>query len=438
MPLFIDRRLNPKDKSLSNRQRFLKRCRAQIKEAVDQAVRERCVTDADRGETITIPAKRIHEPKFRHADTGGIREKVYTGNSDFVAGDRIDKPLAGSGKGKAGKEGSDHGETEDSFRFYISREEFLDLFFEGLELPDLQKKCLKKVYSEKLHRSGYSIAGTPANINLLRTMRNSMGRRIALKRPKQEEVLEIQRKIFELEKVSDPTKAQRRLLKKLHAKAEQLSRKRKVVAYVDPLDVRYNYFVPKPEPSTNAVMFCLMDTSASMGEREKDLAKRFFVLLHLFLRRRYKKIDVVFIRHTHESKEVDEETFFYSTDSGGTVVSTALQEMEQIILDRYPASEWNIYAAQASDGENFSDDSPKCEEILNQVIMPRCQYYAYIEILDEREAVFLTDHDSGSELWRSYRQVYGLWPHFEMKRIFKPSDIYPVFRELFTKKTEAA
>jgi uncharacterized sporulation protein YeaH/YhbH (DUF444 family) len=436
MPVFIDRRLNPKGKSLSNRQRFLKRCRAQVKEAVDQVIRERGVADADRGETITIPAKRIHEPKFKHADTGGIRENVYTGNSDFIVGDRIDKQIAGGGKG--GKEGSNHGQTEDSFRFHISREEFLDLFFEGLELPDLLKKNLKKVYSEKLRRSGYSVAGTPANINLLRTMRNSMGRRLALKRPKQEEVQEILRKIFELEKVSNPTKAQLSRLKKLHAKVEEMGRKRKVIAYVDPLDVRYNYFVPKPEPSINAVMFCLMDTSASMGQREKDLAKRFFVLLHLFLMRQYQKIDVVFIRHTHESREVDEETFFYSTDSGGTIVSTALQKMEEVILDRYPVSEWNIYAAQASDGENFPGDAMNCEELLSQVLMPLCQYYAYIEILDEREAEIWKDHESGTELWRIYRQVYRQWPNFEMKRIFKPGDIYPVFRELFAKKTEAA
>ncbi len=438
MPLFIDRRLNPKNKSLGNRQRFLKRCRAQIKQAVDQAVREGGVADAVRGETITIPTKGIHEPKFRHADTGGIREQVYTGNSDFVVGDRIDKPLAGGGEGGTGKEGSDQGEIEDSFRFYISRDEFLDLFFEDVELPDLVKKSLKEVYSEKLRRSGYSVGGTPANINLLRTMRNSMGRRLALKRTKQEEVLEIQRKIFELEKVSNPTMEQRGRLKQFHAMAEELSRKRKVVAYVDPLDLRYNYFVPKPEPSTKAVMFCLMDTSASMGEREKDLAKRFFVLLHLFLRRRYRKIELVFIRHTHLSKEVDEETFFYSTDSGGTVVSTALLEMEQIIQERYPAAEWNIYAAQASDGENYSGDSQMCEELLNDIIMPLCQYYAYIEILDEREADILKDHENGVELWRSYRRVYGHWPNFEMKRIFKPSDIYPVFRELFARKAEAA
>ena len=133
-----------------------------------------------------------------------------------------------------------------------------------------------------------------------------------------------------------------------------LQRRRKVIAYIDPVDIRFNRFEPQPLPNANAVMFCLMDVSGSMGEREKDLAKRFFVLLHLFLKRRYERTDIVFIRHTHEAQEVDEETFFYSTQSGGTVVSTALEEMRRIIEERYPSREWNIYAAQASDGDNFA------------------------------------------------------------------------------------
>lgn len=438
MSLFIDRRLNPKDKSLGNRQRFFKRCREQIKEAVNQTIQGRGVTDAINGETVTIPTKGISEPKFRHAAKGGIRERVLPGNKEFVPGDKIKKPPEGGGEGESGKEGSDDGEAEDSFRFYISREEFLDLFFENLELPDLLKKDLKQVYEDKLHRAGFSVTGTTSNINFLRTMRNSMGRRLALKRPKQAELVELKKQIFDLEKISSPTKSQRNELKNLHISAEEISRKRRVVAYVDPLDVRYNYFQPRPEPCTNAVMFCLMDTSASMGEREKDLAKRFFMLLHLFLRRQYEKIEVVFIRHTHVSKEVDEETFFYSTESGGTVVSSALVEMQKVVEERFPVNAWNIYVAQASDGENFSGDSSKCENLLNSTILPMCQYYAYIEILDEREESILHDHEKGAELWRAYKNVKDAQENFEMKRIFKASDIYPVFQELFTKRSEVA
>ena len=220
----------------------------------------------------------------------------------------------------------------------------------------------------------------------------------------------------------------------LHELLEDLLRRQKVISYIDPLDVRYNYFEMRPEPRERAVMFCLMDVSASMGEREKDLAKRFFVLLHLFLSRRYKSVDLVFVRHTHNAKEVDEETFFYARETGGTVVSTALVEARQIIEDRYPASEWNIYIAQASDGENYSGDSKKCVQILNEELMKDCQYFAYVEIVDEAEAEFLNSEENGIELWREYRRVASRWPNFAMKRIARPGDIYPVFRELFAKK----
>ncbi|HMB46814.1 MAG TPA: YeaH/YhbH family protein, partial [Afifellaceae bacterium] len=425
MPHFIDRRLNPKDRNLGNRRRFLRRVRSYVKKAVDGAVRNRSLNDIDRGETVTIPTDGIAEPLFRHAPGGGRREHVTTGNKDYRTGDRIDKPPAGAGGG--GKEGSDEGEGEDDFFFALSREEFLEIFFEDLELPDLVKQSLKEMKSERRHRAGYSVSGSPSNINVGRTMRHALGRRLALKRPKSTETKALQARIAELENVSEPTLDQRAELKGLREGLEIMLRRQRVIAYIDPLDVRYNYFQERPEPNANAVMFCLMDVSASMGEREKDLAKRFFVLLHLFLGRRYDRIDLVFVRHTHNAKEVDEDTFFHSRESGGTVVSTALIEMKRIIDARYPASEWNIYAAQASDGENFSGDSEKCAGLLNEEIMKLCQYFAYVEIVDEKEAALFHSEDSGMELWRAYRRVGERWPQFAMKRISKPGDIYPVF-----------
>jgi uncharacterized sporulation protein YeaH/YhbH (DUF444 family) len=220
-------------------------------------------------------------------------------------------------------------------------------------------------------------------------------------------------------------------LEALYEELEVLRQRQKVVGYIDPVDVRYRQRQPVPKPNTKAVMFCLMDVSGSMGEREKDLAKRFFVLLHLFLKRRYEHIDVVFIRHTHEAQEVDEETFFYSGQSGGTVVATALTKMMEVVHDRYPTDAWNIYAAQASDGENFSGDSKTCSTLLAEQVIPVCQYYAYVEILDEREFELFGNPEAGAALWRSYREVAAEKKNFAMKRVTKPGDIYPVFRELF-------
>jgi len=432
MAHFVDRRLNPKNKSLGNRRRFIERVRAHVKKAVDDSVRERAVADVDRSKKVSVPADGISEPTFHHARAGGKREQVLTGNKAFRAGDRIDKPPAG--RGGRGAKGSDSGEGDDAFAFVLSREEFLDIFFEDLELPDLVKRTLKEITALKPKRAGLSVTGAPANINVPRTMRNALGRRIALKRPKDTEVDDLKERVFALEAVSEPTAEQRAELKELQDLLEDAVRRQKSVPYIDPLDVRFNYFEQHPEPNANAVMFCLMDVSASMGERKKDLAKRFFVLLHLFLSRRYDKVELVFVRHTHNASEVDEDTFFYSRETGGTVVSTALREMQRIVAARYPPSEWNLYAAQASDGENFSGDSANCVQLLNEELMKLCQYFAYVEIIAEEEARFLKSEANGTELWLAYRSVAREWPNFAMKRIACPSDIYPVFRELFAKK----
>ena len=426
---FIDRRWNPKDKSLGNRQRFLRRAREQVKEAVDRAARQRGVADAGRGGSVSIPARGIAEPHLRRSGESGRHERVLPGNREFEAGDTLPKPSGGAGG--RGREGSDSGEGDDDFTFDLSREEFLDLLFDDLELPDLVKTSLKEVRAWKPQRAGYSTQGTANNLNVLRTMRNSLGRRMALRRPGSAAVEAVKREIFELEAKSSPTPEERRRLAELREELAGMLGKRRSVPYIDPLDVRYNRFEQRPQPNTKAVMFCLMDVSGSMGAREKDLAKRFFVLLHLFLQRRYDRIDIVFIRHTHEASEVDEETFFYSRETGGTVVSTALNEMLRVLDDRYAGSDWNVYAAQASDGENYAGDSERCAALLQEQIMPRVQYYAYVEILDQREMEIFRDVRVGAALWRSYRSVQDDWANFAMKRIAQPQDIYPVFRELF-------
>ncbi|MGN6537427.1 MAG: YeaH/YhbH family protein [Mesorhizobium sp.] len=431
MPIFIDRRLNPKDKSLGNRQRFIRRARNELKRSIREQVRSGKIADVDAEHTLSMPANGTSEPSFSDARDSGQRRHVLPGNKHFAPGDRLPRPapgMPGSGPGLK--------EMEDDFRFVLSREEVLDLFFEDLELPDLVKVNLKEILAFKPRRAGFTATGSPTSINVGRTMRNSHGRRIALKRPKLEELDAIAREIAALEK-GTPSVAVRERITALKAELERLERRRRLIAYVDPVDIRYNRFDAQPVPNANAVMFCLMDVSGSMGEREKDMAKRFFVLLHLFLKRRYDATEIVFIRHTHQAQEVDEETFFYSTQSGGTVVSTALEEMRRIIGERYPSSEWNIYAAQASDGDNFATDSERCIALLDGEIMRLCQYFAYVEIIDERESHIFGSTENGTSLWHAYEAVSAQWPNFQMSRIATPADIYPVFRQLFTRQPDA-
>jgi len=432
MPIFIDRRLNPKDKSLGNRQRFLRRAREDLKRSIRDGIRSGKISDADSAQAVVLPKKGTDEPRFKEAKNTGRREHILPGNKHFSPGDRLPKPSGGAGMTSS----PSTDESEDDFRFVLSREEVLDLFFEDLELPDMVKLNLKEILAFRPRRAGFAATGSPTNINVGRTMRNSLGRRIALKRPKRQDIDAICREVAELE-AGPQTLIIRERIAALKTEIERMKRRQRLIAYVDPVDIRFNRFEARPVPNANAVMFCLMDVSGSMGEREKDLAKRFFVLLHLFLKRRYDRTEIVFIRHTHEAQEVDEETFFYSTQSGGTVVSTALEKMHQIVSERYPSSEWNIYAAQASDGDNVVADSQRCIALLDQEIMRLCQYYAYVEIIDERERHIFGTTENGTSLWQAYSLVNEKWPNFQMTRIAEATDIYPVFRQLFTKQVKA-
>lgn len=436
---FIDRRANPKGKSHGNRQRFLRRARENIKERVDRSVRDKSIRDGGgapaEGEQVTIPARGLKEPRFFHGAQGGNRNYVLPGNKDFVVGDTIPKPKGGAGQGAG--EASDEGEGEDEFSFTLTRDEYLEILFDGLELPDLVEKSTVETETVGTRRAGLTTAGTPNNLNLVRTMRNSLGRRIALRRPSAQAEADLRAEITALEQIEPRAPAQEELLAELKARLEALQRKRKVVGYIDPIDLRFDTHVPEKIRKSRAVVFCLMDVSGSMQEREKDLGKRFFLLLHLFLSRCYEHTELVFVRHTHHAQEVDEDAFFHARETGGTIVSTALDKMREIIADRYSPQDWNIYGAQVSDGENFGNDSRRCKELLLEDLLPVCQYYAYMEIVEESAEHLLHDPEAGDDLWQNYRAVKALSPHFEMQRVAHPAHIYPIFREFFLPRVQA-
>lgn len=425
----LDRRLNPQGRSLPNRQRFLRRARALVQDAVRDASAKRDIRGADEGGEVSIPLHGIREPSFHHG-SGGVRDHVLPGNKEYREGDEIARPEGGQG---GGSEGSPDGAGEDQFRFMLTREEFLDLFLDDLELPDLAKRRLVEGDDPAWQRAGFQAAGSPSNLALARTMRNSLSRRIALRRPKPEEVAELEAAIARAE-------AEGRVeeLPALRAELERQLRRTQRVPWIDPIDVRYRRFEPVPRPVARAVMFCLMDVSGSMTEDMKDLAKRFYTLLYLFLRRRYKHVEIVFIRHTHEAAEVDEETFFYSRETGGTLVSTALEEMRKVVADRFPPAEWNIYAAQASDGDNAAGDSQKTARLLVDTILPACQYYAYIEVGRDGESGMPGFPRGPTDLWRTYDALINAGAPMAMKKVRHRRDIFPVFRELFAKRAATA
>src|SRR3954464_5672638 len=424
----VDRRLNPGGKSLANRQRFLRRAKALVRRAVRDGAKERQIKDIEQGGEVSIPLDGVREPRFHRTSSGGMRDHVLPGNKEFIEGDTLPRPPRGGGG--RGSEGGLDGGGEDDFRFVLSREEFLDLFLDDLELPDLAKRRLASTESPVWRRAGYTVSGSPANLALTRTLRHSLSRRIALRRPKPDDVLRLSEAIEAAEaEGDDPVR--------LEAMRDELARlldRGRRVPYIDPIDIRYRRYEAFPRPVAQAVMFCLMDVSGSMTEHMKDLAKRFYALLYIFLKRRYRHVDIVFIRHTQAGEEVDEDAFFHSAETGGTVVSTALEEMARIVKQRYRPEDWNIYAAQASDGDNTPSDNAKTVALLTDVILPACQYFAYLEVGRDEDSLPAGLHAHPTDLWRAYEQMPEAGPRFAMRKVRHRRDIYPVFREFFRRR----
>lgn len=424
----VDRRPNPKGKILSDRQRFLQRAREQVRKAVSDSIASRKVADIGSREArdqVKVTGASTAEPFLRHGP-GRQQDMVVPGNEKFVPGDRIQ---TGGGKGEKGGRASDSGGGEDSFEFALTRAEFLDIFFGDLELPDLVKREMGDVSEPKPRRAGISVSGAPTALNLTRTMRNSMGRRVALRRPGAAAIEALTEALQRAEASGDDA-----AIAEARAALEAAQRRSITVPFIDPIDIRYNRFESVPSPRSQAVMFCLMDVSGSMTEHMKDLAKRFFMLLHLFLERKYEKVAVVFIRHTEKAQEVDEDTFFRGRETGGTVVSTALEEMLRVQGERFPVSEWNIYAAQASDGDNFGTDNQRTVALMRDAILPMVQYFAYIET---RDAMGMMRE---SDLWGAYREITaeGVGKRLAKRQVSHAAEIWGVFADLFRRQSATA
>ena len=428
MHFILDRR-STKGSSSENRQKFLRRVRHIIRDSMEDSFKNKSIHDIGKdGQDIVIDTKKVgkslEEPHFNY-DFGGDEKWVMPGNEEFSQGDQIDKPKGG-GQGKGGKKASDSQEkSEDPFILHITQEEFLHFLFEDLELPDLVKKDLKNVDDFRMKNAGYSTSGPPSRLSVVRSMKQSLMRRMALQSPLR---AELENKTDSL--TDAPTNPL--LIEEIETLKQRISN----VPYIDEIDLRFR--TPKKEhfPATSATMMCIMDNSGSMGEREKTLSRKFFYLLYLFLTKKYKKVELVFIHHTTDAREVTEEEFFSMRESGGTLVSSAMQLTSDIIKERN-LSRTNLYICQCSDGDNMSmTDNDKCVDLLNSHILPATQYYSYIQIQPEHGSASLHNTDSSS-LWEAYRE--GLpKQHFAQQLIFDDKDIYKVFRKLFEKKTKAA
>jgi uncharacterized sporulation protein YeaH/YhbH (DUF444 family) len=394
----------------------LRRAKALVQGAVKKSSQDRDIREILEGGEVSIPLDGMNEPRFHRE--GGTRDMVLPGNKKFVEGDML--PRSGEGRGRAS--GAGVGDSEDAFRFVLSRDEFVDLFLDDLELPDLAKRKLAEAESEGLRRAGYATSGSPANISVSRTVRLAMARRVALRRPRPESIAQREAELADCDEARRP---------ELTAELAALKAKFRRIPFIDPIDIRYRRFETVPKPVAQAVMFCLMDVSGSMSEHMKDLAKRFYMLLYVFLTRRYRHVAIVFIRHTDRAEEVDEDTFFHGPASGGTMVSSALQAMHDIVRSRFRPADWNIYAAQASDGDNSYADGEIAGRLLTEKILPVSQFFAYLEVA---EAGGGTSGMPDSSLWTLYQRLRAEAAPLSMRKVSDRSQIFPVFHDLFHRR----
>lgn len=410
----IDRRLNGRHKSLPNRERFIRRYKDQLKRAISDTAANGTLSDIAKDGSVRVPIKDTAEPQYVYGE-GGDREYVVPGNQDFVPGDLIPRPRKG-GQGEGGRDAGE-GSGEDNFTFVLSREEFLNLYFDDLELPELLRRELAETRDTRPQRAGFTKEGAPTQLAVVRTMKAALARRIALSEPDEEE----RALLAELEHTLNPFRAA-----ELSALIAEKAAQRANVPMLDDVDLRFRNSVQVPQPATNAVMFCVMDVSASMDEHHKDLAKRFFTLLYLFLTKKYHQVELVFIRHTDEAEEVSETEFFHGRKSGGTLVYKALELVNQVIDQRYPASAWNVYLAQASDGDAMNVDALKCQDVLTKALFRKLRYMAYIEVVEGARRK--------SPLLQTYEQLAASHPALGVRQVSQRNELYPAFRSLFEKK----
>lgn len=438
----IDRRKNDTGKSSVNRRKFIERFKGVVKDSVRDLVRDTNIKDlaSGGGKKIKIPARNMEEPHFRH-DGSGSNSIVRPGNEKYVPGDRIKRPPKG-GPGSPGSKGSEDGDGEDSFSFHLTKDEFLDLFFDNCELPDLVKQSLALVDQEIIQRAGFTNEGAPSSMNIMRSMRGAKGRRSGLRALKNKKLktLLVQEADLILEisirqANNQDFSLEQDKLKKVQEEIEVIKKRIKAIPFIDPIDLKYNNWDRIKQPTMQAVIVCVMDVSGSMYERHKELAKTFYLLLYLFLMKNYDHIAIEYIQYHSRAKRVDENEFYYGRESGGTVTSTGLELAYETIMEDYPPASWNIYLAHASDGDNFGRDNILVEDIIINKLLPILQYYAYIQINPDEDSDWRPSPKADPDnLWNVMGKIAETKPNMDAAMINSEPDVYPVFIKLFERK----
>ncbi|HEX2225784.1 MAG TPA: sporulation protein YhbH [Candidatus Binatia bacterium] len=369
------------DRSAGDRLRHRQKIREAVRNNIADIVAEESIIGKDNNRIVKVPIRGIKEYRF-----------VYGENAPGVGqgGDGQPQPGQVIGKGKDQSAGHQAGDTPgtDYYETEVTLDELIEVMFEDLELPDIDRKRLRQLEVEKLFKQkGFRRKGIRVRLDKKRT---------ALSRIKR--------------------------LKASQRRQVPPGRGDRFPFHKD--DLRYHHTVVEPRRESNAVVLCIMDTSGSMDTMKKYLARSFFFILYRFLCTRYQNVEIVFIAHHTEAREVTEEEFFHKGESGGTFISSGYVKALEIINERYHPALWNIYAFHCSDGDNFDSDNPaalKAATELSQV----SNLFGYGEIKPLGEGYY------GSSLIQFFSQISE--PNFQTVQIQRKEDIWPAFKTFLAK-----
>jgi len=372
------------DRSASDRRRHKQKIERAIKEGIHDIVAEESIIGQDGKKRIKIPVRGIKEYRFVYGDNTNNKKVGSAPGSDIRRGQKI-----GDSKKTPGKSNSPGNEPgEEFYEVEITLEELAHYLFDDLQLPDLEKKSLKKVIDEKIKRKGYRKEGIKPRLDKKKS---------AIQRIKR---------------------------KKATSRDGPIEGKENFPFHEN--DLIYRHFKPAQKECVNAVIFFVMDISGSMTKEKKFIARSFYFLLYHFIRSKYEHTEIVFISHDTAAQEVNEDQFFKRGNSGGTLVSSGLELTCEIINKRFHPNSWNIYCFQCSDGDNWPEDTLKTLAVAEK-IRDWSQLFGYCEIIPGGETSSSWFEDS--RLSKVYQPISGR--KLKIVSIASKSDIWPSFKQLF-------
>ncbi len=409
------------DRSAGDRLRHRQKIRESIRENIADIIAEESIIGKSRDRVIKVPIRGIREYRFVYGDNA---PGVGQGDGDSQPGQVVGKSgQEGQGQGteKAGdKAGVDYYETD------VTLEELIDIMFEDLDLPDLERKALRQLEAPRSSkRRGYRQVGIRIRLDKLRTVRSRIKRKFSVER----------RRRAEEAKGSVTTSADPATLEAEEAAVlledeiledgtpdGTTAPKRRFPFHTD--DLVYRHVTTQMRRESNAVVICIMDTSGSMDTMKKYLARSFFFLLYQFICTKYRSVEIVFISHHTEANEVSEDEFFHKGESGGTFISSGYQKALDIITERYHPSLWNVYAFHCSDGDNFDSDNTAALKAAHE-LAEICNLFGYGEIKP------LGSRYYESSMLNIFRRLDA--ENFQTVLIERKEDIWPSFKAFLAK-----